>query len=139
MTDIVFLDTNVIVYAFDKNNKTKNEKALIILNDFYLSDHYKVSTQVIQEFSNIAQKKLLPPLPINEITVFIDTIPISNIIEITTETIKKALFVCQRFQLSFWDSMIIAAAIINDCNIVLSEDLSDGMKIESVVITNPFK
>ncbi len=135
MTELkVFIDSNIIVYLVDNRSKEKIKKA----QDF-LSPDFFISTQVIAENVNVCLKKL----HLNKETTFDFARRILNrfrILQITEATLLKSFEISIKYQLSSWDSIIIATAILNNCSIIYSEDMQDGLSVEnSVTIINPFK
>ena len=135
MTDLrVFIDSNIIVYLVDNRSKEKTKKA----QDF-LSPDFFISTQVIAENVNVCLKKL----HLNKETTFDFARRVLNrfrILQITEATLLKSFEISIKYQLSSWDSIIIATAILNSCSIIYSEDMQDGLIVEnSVTIINPFK
>ncbi len=135
MTELkVFIDSNIIVYLVDNRSKEKTKKA----QDF-LSPDFFISTQVIAENVNVCLKKL----HLNKETTFDFARRILNrfrILQITEATLLKSFEVSIKYQFSSWDSIIIATAILNNCSIIYSEDMQDGLIVEnSVTIINPFK
>jgi len=135
MTDLrVFIDSNIIVYLVDNRSKEKTKKA----QDF-LSPDFFISTQVVSENVNVCLKKL----HLNKETTFDFARRIVNrfrILQITEATLLKSFEISIKYQLSSWDSIIIATAILNNCSIIYSEDMQDGLIVEnSVTIINPFK
>lgn len=138
MSDKVFLDTNIIVYSFDKSDPAKNTKAKQLLDLMYGNSHYVISTQVIQEFCNVAFRKMVPSLSEEEVTDFISTFPASQIEKIDLETINKSLMIKKRYKFSFWDSLVIATAMIAGCDMLYSEDMKHDFVIEKLLIQNPF-
>ncbi|MFN7259802.1 MAG: PIN domain-containing protein [Cyclobacteriaceae bacterium] len=135
MTELkVFIDSNIIVYLVDNRSKEKTKKA----QDF-LSPDFFISTQVIAENVNVCLKKL----HLNKETTFDFARRILNrfrILQITEATLLKSFEISIKYQLSSWDSIIIATAILNNCSIIYSEDMQDGLIVEnSVTIINPFK
>ena len=135
MTDPrVFIDSNIIVYLVDNRSKEKTKKA----QDF-LSPDFFISTQVIAENLNVCLKKL----HLNKETTFDFARRILNrfrILQITEATLLKSFEISIKYQLSSWDSIIIATAILNNCSIIYSEDMQDGLIVEnSVTMINPFK
>ena len=135
MTDLrVFIDSNIIVYLVDNRSKEKTKKA----QDF-LSPDFFISTQVIAENVNVCLKKL----HLNKETTFDFARRVLNrfrILQITEATLLKNFEISIKYQLSSWDSIIIATAILNSCSIIYSEDMQDGLVVEnSVTIINPFK
>lgn len=129
----IFLDSNICVYAFDKRDPGKQEKALELLRD-----HPCISSQVIIESYNACHKKLELPQTVCEETVLFLT-DICGIVEIKDTTIRAAIACKRKYQLSFLDSMIVAAALDADCSILYSEDMQHKQVIENkLTIVNPF-
>jgi predicted nucleic acid-binding protein len=139
MTDRIFIDTNIIVYTLDSENILKQTKAKVILDQFYSNQNYIISTQVVQEFCNVALRKLEPQVPEKMLSEFIATFPSGQIELINLNTIDKALSVKTQYKYSFWDSLIIASAIHAGCNLLYTEDLKDHQSIDNLMIVNPFK
>lgn len=139
MTVNYFLDTNVLVYAFDNRDRAKQAIAKQYLDNLFNTENYFLSLQVVNEFCNIAQKKLAPVMPEKELQTFIALIPENRILPLTRQITMEALRIQHAHQFSFWDSMIIAAALSRECESILTEDLSDSQKIGNVTIRNPFK
>lgn len=138
MTDKVFLDTNIIVYSFDRSDTGKNKKAKKLLDRLFINSECKISTQVIQEFCSVAFRKMKPPLAEREVKEFISTISESNIETIDVHTIIKALDIKSEYSLSFWDSLVVSTALLSECSILYSEDMQDGFVIDALTIKNPF-
>ncbi|HOP31644.1 MAG TPA: PIN domain-containing protein [Spirochaetota bacterium] len=138
MKDRIFLDTNVLVYALDNEDVAKQEKAKSILNEFYNNDNYFLSTQVVQEFCNVVLKKIEPDVPEGELAEFISSFPLEQVRMVDINAITKALSLKARYRYSFWDSLIIAAAIHADCGILYTEDLKHQQMVDSLKIINPF-
>ena len=135
MTDPrVFIDSNIIVYLVDNRSKEKTKKT-----QEFLSPDFFISTQVITENVNVCLKKL----HLNKETTFDFARRILKrfrILQITEATLLKSFEISIKYQLSSWDSIIIATAILNNCSIIYSEDMQDGLIVEnSVTIINPFK
>jgi predicted nucleic acid-binding protein len=132
MNGKVFLDTNVFVYTQSKNEQEKRDIALNALEKY----NCHTSTQVFNEVSNIMLK-----MPINEVKEIITAINDSCEVNIITfETVQKALDIKKQYDYSYYDSLILAAAVMGDCEYVCSEDLHDGQMIDNKVeIVNIFK
>jgi predicted nucleic acid-binding protein len=135
MSGKVFLDTNIFVYT---QSKTEQEKRDIALNIIEKYDCY-TSTQVFNEISNVLIKKL--KMPVNEVKEIITAInnccKISNV---TFDTVQKALDIKNQYDYSYYDSLILAAAIFSGCEYLCSEDLQDGQMIDDKIeIVNIFK
>ena len=135
MNGKVFLDTNVFVYTQSKNEQ---EKRGIALNTLEKYDCH-TSTQVFNEVSNVMLKKL--KMPINEVKEVITAINDSCEVNIITyETVQKALDIKEQYDYSYYDSLILATAVMGGCDYVCSEDLHDAQMIDNKVeIVNIFK
>ena len=135
MKDKIFLDSNIFLYGFSDIDPQKHEVAKNIL----LSDDFTVSTQVINEVSNNMLKKLGFDEP-NIIEFINSCYKRYSIINFSKELFIAASKVRTKYRYSYWDSMIIAAALENGNNILYSEDLHSGQEIEKKLkIINPFE
>ena len=135
MPDRIFVDTNVLVY-FISDEKNKKVRAREIL---FSSEDVCVSSQVISEFVSVCfSKKLLDADNIATVTNhFIDVFEFAPVDE---STIKKALQIKKKTRYSFWDSLVIASSLENNCSILYSEDMQKGHLIDGkLTIINPFK
>ncbi len=137
----VLIDTNIWIYAF-LSEKTGNEKNKIILQ--FLEAEIKqnllvTSIQCINEFHDVLSRKY--GTRGGEIKQYINGIcEISEIIPLNIDVYWKALDLIKKFKFSFWDSLIASAAILNDVEIIYSEDFQNNFNIEkSLKILNPFK
>ena len=132
--DKSFIDSNVIVYSHSDYDKIKQKIAQTIIAELQTV----ISTQVVQEVSNILVKKFNHSW--KEINVVIDEDINNNILYTNSiETIKKAYFIANKYKFSFYDSLIVAAALECNCKILYSEDLQHKQVIEkSLTIINPF-
>ena len=135
MNDKAFLDTNLFVYMQSSSDYMKKEASYRALENYSCI----VSTQVINEFSNVALKKLgMKPGQVKQILHAIDNT--CEIAVVTLVTIESALNLKDRYGFSYYDSLIISSALENGCSFLFSEDLSDGQVIDnSLEIVNIFK
>lgn len=135
MSDKFFIDTNILVYFYTKTEKTK----LNILEKLLNQADLVVSTQVLNELSNVLLKKF--NLSADEITMLIQEVSrwcLVHTVDITT--IIRALYITKRYKVSFFDGLMIAAALECNCKIMYSEDMHHDCLIEeSLSIVNPFK
>lgn len=137
--DKVFLDTNIIVYAYDKSAGKKHKVASDIIVELWNSGQGIISTQVLQEFFVIVAGKLPKPLKTNVAREIINDFLRWEVVVNDGMSILSAVDIQLEYKYSFWDSMIIDAAIKSGANILYSEDLSDGQVIKGVTIKNPFR
>jgi predicted nucleic acid-binding protein len=138
MKDKVFIDTNIFVYSAldDEEEKVKREKAIELLKQF--SDKQTiVSTQILNEFYSVLLKHNIPDKDIQD---KLNTIIKDSMVSlIRVETIKNSWELRAKYNISFWDSLIVASALENECQILYSEDLHHSQLIESRLrILNPF-
>jgi predicted nucleic acid-binding protein len=137
--DKIFLDTNILVYAFDNSAGVKHGKALSIMRSLWDSNLGVVSTQVLQEFFVIVTRKLSPPLDPDIAKNTVKDLLTWKPVVINGALILKAIELHSRHKYSFWDSLIITAALAGGAKTILSEDLSDKQIIKEITIKNPFR
>lgn len=137
MQDKIFLDTNIIIYAFSEDEVEKQSVALGLLDR--QDDNVLISKQVINELANILLKKFkLSSNQVEAAVLELDTIV--NIVDFDLSTQIKALHIKDKYNLQFYDSLIIATALENRCTILYSEDMHHDLLIENrLKIINPFK
>ena len=131
-----FIDSNLIIYLYAGDNDIKRNTLLSMLD---IENESFISQQVINETCNILIKKFnLKKRSVEK--VVLELSEAFGILKATLKTTLKTLELHQKFKYSFWDSMILATAIENNCNIVYSEDMQHGQKIgNKLTIINPFK
>jgi len=137
MKDKVFVDTNVLVYLYSNSEKQKQKIAKRLIFDSDLDIF--ISTQVLGEFTNVLYKKYDYAISTvkKAITDFKNNFSVHSI---KTETVDRALDMMQTYKYSYWDSLIIASAIENNCSILYSEDFQHNQILEkSLKILNLFK
>lgn len=136
--DKVFLDTNIIVYAYDKSSGEKHRVAVDIMIELWKSGYGVISTQVLQEFFVIVTGKIPKPLKSNAAKEIINDLLKWEVVINDGESILSAIDIHLKYKYSFWDSMIIDAALKGGAEVLYSEDLMDGQTVNSVTIKNPF-
>ncbi len=134
----IFTDTNVIIYAYDISAGQKHEIAKGIIMDLWNSGLGVLSTQVLQEFFVTVTRKIKKPLDIQAAKRIVHDLTKWDLVVVDGETILGAIDVHHEYRYSFWDSMVIQAAMTAGATLLLSEDLSDGQTIAGVKIHNPF-
>ena len=137
--DKVFVDTNIIVYSYDRDAGKKYQIASKLVKDLWHSGLGVLSTQVLQEFFVTVTNKISPPLDIAKVRGIVKNLSKWNIVINDVNTILTAIEIHDEHKFSFWDSMIIASAVNGGATTLLSEDLSDNQAIEGLTISNPFK
>lgn len=136
--DKVFLDTNIITYAYDISAGEKHSIANKILIDLWDSGNGVLSTQVLQEFFVSVTGKIQKPLDVIRAKEVVSDLLRWDVVVNDGESVLKAIGIHHRHHYSFWDSMIIQAAIKGNAAALLSEDFSDGRTINGMRIKNPF-
>lgn len=135
----VFLDTNIIIYAFDITAGDKHNVAAELMISLWDSGLGVISTQVLQELVVNVTQKIPEPLDIGSAKEIVNDLLKWEVVVNDGESILDAIELHEKYKYSFWDSMIIKAAIKGRCTMLFSEDLTDGQTIEGVTIQNPFK
>ena len=136
--DKVFLDTNIIIYAYDNSAGDKQIRASEIIDELWSSGLGIVSTQVLQEFFVNVTKKIPKPLDVKSAKEIISDYLKWDVIVNNGEDILEAIEIQSQYKYSFWDSLIICAAKKGGAMLLLTEDLSDGQIINDLTIKNPF-
>ena len=135
----VFIDTNVIVYAYDISAGEKHSKAVEIIKGLWDTGSGITSTQVLQEFFVNVTRKITKPLDaVTAKEIVKDFLKWKTVI-VDGEIIMDAIDIHSAYKYSFWDSVIIASAVGGGAGTLFSEDLSDKQTIKGIVIRNPFK
>ncbi len=134
----IFLDTNILIYAYDVSAKDKHGKARDILLGLWDSGLGVLSTQVLQEFFVMSTQKIPSPLDIKAAKEIVNDLLLWNIVVNHGDIIIKAIDLHERHKLAFWDAMIVEAAARGGAKTLLSEDLSHGRIINGIKIINPF-
>ena len=134
-----FVDTNIIIYAYDVTAGKKHQLAENILTDLWNSGLGVISTQVLQEFFVNVVQKIPKPIDKKQAKEIIRDFLKWHVVVNSGDSIIEAIDISLKYAYSFWDSMIIEAAIAGGTGVLLSEDLQDGQVISGVTIRNPFR
>ncbi len=136
--DKTFIDTNIIIYAYDVTAGKKREVAGNIIAELWNSGHGVISTQVLQEFFVNVVQKIPKPMEKQQAKKIVRDFLKWHVVVNTGDSIIEAIDICMKSRYSFWDSMIIQAAITGGAAVLVSEDFQDGQRINGVTIRNPF-
>ena len=137
MSDRAFVDTNVVVYAFDDDEPAKQEQARSII-DPTNDDVLVVSTQVLSEFYVTVTRKLARPLSPDLAARAVNELLQLPIVSVDPTLVVRAMQTSDRHRISLWDAQIIEAAAAAGCMRLLTEDLAGGSTIRGVEIIDPF-
>lgn len=138
MTDRIFLDTNILVYLFDTDSPAKQHTVRDLLSRQALDGKVMLSTQVLQEFYVTVTRKLAIPVKPDVAYHAVQDFTAFSIVKLDPTLILAAIVRSRTAQLSFWDALIVEAAIEGGARYLYSEDFQDGQVIDGVHITNPF-
>ncbi len=139
MSGKFFLDTNILVYAYDEHDRGKQKKAQSILIEGLEKEIICLSVQVLGEFFSVVTRHTHHIMSPDEAKEIVYTFSILPVQEIDFFMVKRAIYTHKKYGVSYWDSLIIAAAERARCKAILSEDLNDGQNYHSIAVRNPFK
>jgi predicted nucleic acid-binding protein len=137
MSDLVFVDTNVFLYALDETDPKKQQAAAAWKASLWKGRSGRTSFQVLQEFYVNALQKW--PKSIGSARAEVRDLLAWRPIAVHAALLQEGWKIQDRFRLSFWDSLIVAAAKASACNILLTEDLQHGQDLDGLVVINPFR
>ena len=136
MTAPVFVDTNVLIYAVDLADPRKQRAAQSWLDELWKSKMGRLSFQVLQEFYvKVSQKRLST---VDNARAEIRDLLTWKPVPVTAGLLEQGWKIQDRYRLSFWDSLIVAAAKSASCRFLLTEDLQSGQDFGGLLVINPF-
>lgn len=138
MKDRFFLDTNILVYAYDRHDPRKQEIAQSLLIDGMENESAALSVQVLGEFFNVVTRQIKQPMTADEAKEAIELFSNLLIQEIDLEMVERAIDTHKIYRIAYWDALIVSAAERAGCKRIISEDLNDGQLYHSIPISNPF-
>lgn len=139
MSDKVFVDTNILLYVYDRAAGIKREIASETVRQLWRDGTGALSAQVLQEFYVNVTRKIPKPVSPVEARTIISRYLVWHLEVTTGENVIRASEIEERHRLSFWDALIITAAARSGAATLLTEDLNHGQVIEGVEIVNPFR
>lgn len=138
MSGEAFVDTNLLVYAHDIHAGPKSVRAQELLAQLWSERRGVLSTQVLQEFCVNVRRKFQQPMTSGQVREAVMVYTSWQVVVNTGSSVLRALELEQRYQISFWDAMIVQAAESAGCEVLYSEDLSHGQEYGGVLVVNPF-
>lgn len=138
MSDLVLVDTNVLLYEHDARDRDKQERARAWIAQLWRSKRGRISFQVLNEFYFNGTQKLKPGLTRKLARGAVRALLAWEPFTFDERTIEAAWEIQDRYRLSLWDALIVATASVHDCKHVLSEDLQHGQSFGGVAVVNPF-
>ena len=139
MTAAVFVDTNVLVYARDASEPVKQPAAARWLEQLWIDQRGRTGVQVLNEFYVTVTRKLQPGMTPDEAWADVRALLAWEPQPIDADLLLRAHDIEGRHGFSWWDAMIVAAAQLQNCSLLLTEDLQDGWSCDGVTVCNPFK
>jgi predicted nucleic acid-binding protein len=136
---VEFVDTNVLVYAYDRTAESKFDRSRELMEKLWESGEGVVSTQVLEEFYMTVTAKIPNPLKLGEARQIISDLGTWKVAVLEIPDILAASEIAERYRLSFWDGLILAAAHKEEATTVWSEDFNHGQKYGGITVFNPFK
>ncbi len=133
-----FVDANVLIYAFDASAGAKKLAAQQLLTRLWESGTGCLSVQVLQEFFVTVTRKVPQPLSVAEAADRVREFAAWRVFAPTVDDVLAAIALHERAHLNFWDAMVVRAAAESGCDVLWSEDLTDGQLLAGVRIRNPF-
>jgi predicted nucleic acid-binding protein len=135
----ILIDTNVLLYAYDENDATRQTRALNVLQRLEETARGRLSVQCLAEFFTVSTRKLLPPLTpaeaLEQVELLTRTFPV---LDLTQSIILEAARGVRDHQLAYWDAQLWASAKLNQVPVMFSEDFNVGQLLEGVLFVNPF-
>ena len=134
MSADVFVDTNVIAYAFDQESPVKRRVAQELIGQA----DFVISAQVLSELFVTLTHKLKQKVPAEVARQAINELQVLRVIDTTPALVLRAIDTSVRYQLSYWDALIIEAALAAGCATLVTEDLTEGALYKGLRVVNPF-
>jgi len=132
-----FLDTNILVYAYDASDPRKQSLAQELIRRA-LAGEFIISVQVLSEFASTLFHKISPPATAEQLVTILDALAPIKTISPDQETVRRAVEARSTYDLHFYDAMIIATAEQAACARIWSEDLNPGQEYFGIKVQNPF-
>ena len=134
-----FLDSNVLLYIMDRGDSGKRRTARDLVERAITDGTGQISTQVVHETLNVLSGKAAAPLgPADTVSFYESTLLPLWKVQPTDATFRSAVTLKSRYQLHFYDALIVAAALQAGCARLVSEDFQHGQRFESLLVHNPF-
>lgn len=134
----VFVDTNVLVYAYDVSAGEKHDRARELVEDLWRSRAGCISVQVLQEFFVNVTRKIPKTLPVVQAKEIVSDLGYWRSHSPSARDVVEAIELHERLSLSFWDAMIVRSALSSGCGVLYTEDLNAGQSYDGIRAENPF-
>lgn len=140
MKDKVFLDTDIFIYSVDSssNHKEKTDIARQLVKKHIRNGTGVISIQVLQEFYRVSTQKIQVPLSMEGALEYLHYMSVLETVQPDFNLLVAAVYLHRRLNLSFWDGLIVQAAVAAGCSFLLTEDLQDGLHVGDLTFKDPF-
>jgi predicted nucleic acid-binding protein len=139
MNDNTFVDTNVLVYSRDASKRSKQDQAAEWMSHLWRTGNGRLSMQVVNEYYAVVTGKLKPGLDVSNAREDVEDLLTWRPLPLTPDLLFEAWRIQDLFQLSWWDSLIVAAAMMLQCTYLLSEDFQHFQDFQGIRVINPFQ
>ena len=133
-----FVDTNVLVYAFDRSGAAKAEAARRLVTELMDTDRLRLSTQVLQELFVTLTRKAASRCTAADALAVLEDLAAWPLTVVDYPALRSAASLSDRSRLSFWDALVVVTAATSGASVLYTEDLNDGQEILGVRVRNPF-
>ena len=138
MSGRTFLDTNILVYAYDTHEPQKQRRVQEPLQRGIEDESAVLSAQVLSEFFTVVTRRIPNPLSIQEAEDALNLVSILPVIEIDLMLVRRAIGIHSHYGITYWDSLIVAASERAECVQIFSKDLNPDQSYNGIVAVNPF-
>ena len=133
-----FFDTNILIYAADRSEPEKQTQARRLLNSAVENETGALSVQVLGEFFSVVTRRIPYPLSVEEAEEIIHRVAVLPVVELDWALVRRAIDTHKEYGISYWDSLIVAAAERAGCTRIVSEDLNSGQFYCGIAVVDPF-
>ena len=133
-----FFDSNILIYAADRSEPEKQFQARRLLNSAVENETGALSVQVLSEFFSVVTKRIPNPLSVEEAEAIIERTAVLPVVELDWSLVRRAIDTHKEYGISYWDSLIVAAAEKAGCAQIISEDLNSGQSYHGITVVDPF-
>ena len=133
-----FFDSNILIYAADRSEPEKQTQARRLLSSAIENETGALSVQVLGEFFSVVTKRIPNPLSVEEAEAIIERTAVLPVVELDWSLVRRAIETHKEYGISYWDSLIVAAAEKAGCTRIISEDLNSGQSYHGITVVDPF-
>ena len=133
-----FFDSNILIYAADRSEPEKQFQARRLLHSAIENETGTLSVQVLGEFFSVVTKRIPNPLSVEEAEAIIERTAVLPVVELDWALVRRAIETHKEYGISYWDSLIVAAAKKAGCTQIISEDLNSGQSYHGITVVDPF-